>query len=238
MFNKPSSLKHFLNTILIFVFCTWGIAQERPAPKQANKELKLERKLEKEVSLKLKNGSLKQLVEYLKTNYDIKLQLHKSSRLTLDEKITFEFQNTRLRTALDLFLETFDCTYRIKDDFLIFLSEEEAENHVRVKVYPVRDILKMIEDEDPELAKQNQAQASRSKPKTVFSAEARYELTYLIETIISPDSWESTEGLGNQRILNGLLIVGQTEKVHVKLQKFLDNLRKHMAQKPAQKNGN
>ncbi len=206
-------------------------AQPKKILSENEKEAILEKKLENSVSLTIKEGEVSKLLSQLMSKFDIKIRIHQSAKdagLDKSDLISFDFQQTRLRTALDLFLEPYECTYHIKDDILVLLTKDEATNNLRVKMYPCRDILKMIEDTDPELKQLNK---NSDKQKKVFSAETRYELTFLIENTVNPESWESTEGFGTQRILNGVLIVNQTEIVHAKIGKLLENLRKNLTAK-------
>ena len=224
--------------VITLIFSSTGKFLSAQSPtSETEKESIVEKKLETEISFQQKDDKFSKLVAHLVEACSLKIKIHQSAMdagLANDDLISFDYEKTRLRTALTLFLDKYECTYRIKDDILILMTRDEAQNHLRMKLYPCRDILKWIEDADPELKqkvnKSTDKATETQKAKTIFSADTRHELTFLIENMVAPDSWEGSEGLGTHRILNGILIVSQTEEVHSKINKLLKQLRKTLPQ--------
>jgi len=61
--------------------------------------------------------------------------------LTEDDLVTMKFSKTRLRTALVMFLDKYDCTFAIRDGILILMTKEEAENHHSLRIYDCQDLI-------------------------------------------------------------------------------------------------
>ncbi|MGD8451124.1 MAG: permease prefix domain 1-containing protein [Phycisphaerae bacterium] len=61
--------------------------------------------------------------------------------------------------------------------------------------------------------------------REVSPAAAETLLVDLIEQTIDPDAWLCNGGMGTARILNGVLVVRQTPKIHEEVEQLLDDLR-------------
>jgi hypothetical protein len=61
-------------------------------------------------------------------------------------KITFSADALRLRTGLDLMLDTFQCTYTIRDGLLLLISQDAAANpdYFRLKAFDVQELLQLM----------------------------------------------------------------------------------------------
>ena len=271
-------MRFTLVAIFSVLIATHALAQKETASQTEN-EASLEKLLEKRISVDIKEQENSEFVKVLK-KAGFNIQIHQSAMdagLGPDDLISIKFEDTRLRTVLELFLENYDATYRIKDNQLILMTKDEAQNHLRVKVFQCRDILAKIKPkrirslkaakslggpgggfgnsraggakfnlgirapkQQDDAKKQSKATQKSSESKKsdkdsadevpkddpYFYVSPAEQLIELIETTIDPDSWESTEGLGTIRELNGLIIVAQTESTLGKIDRLLAQLRK------------
>ncbi len=114
---------------------------------QSDNETNLEKKLEQRISVNLVDKEFGNFVSTLKTKYRFNVLIHQSAKdagLADDDLVTMQFEDTRLRTVFDIFFGRYDATYCIKDNFVVIMTVDEAQNHLRVKVYPCHDIITTI----------------------------------------------------------------------------------------------
>ena len=133
---------------VLFALLSAGViqAQTEQASIEAQEKI-VERKLETVATLDFEDTEFSSVVDFLDKKHDLKVQLHQSAidaGLGMDDLVTMNFNATRLSTALDMFLEKYDATFTIKDNCLILLSTDEAQNHLRIKVYDCRKLLAEI----------------------------------------------------------------------------------------------
>ncbi|MEM6799301.1 MAG: DUF4974 domain-containing protein, partial [Planctomycetota bacterium] len=97
------------------------------------------------VGLDFTETPLEEVVEFLRAEYQIEIQLDTPSLDELgigpDEPITVNLRNISLRSALRIMLKQLELTYIIKDEVLQITTEEAAELELTVKVYPVGDLV-------------------------------------------------------------------------------------------------
>ncbi len=174
--------------------------------------IKAEQALKEIVSLKFDKTPFSKVEQKLETLSGLNFVLHQSASdddLSLDDEISFELIDTPLDKALSLLLGTKNATYVIDDGIVILISLDEANDDrwLRLKMYDCRDLVKSI------LAK------NRPDPN------GEQTLLDMVQSMISPDNWE--EGMGGRGtvvLVNGTLIVKQTELIHQQIEKFLGDL--------------
>ena len=97
------------------------------------------------IGLDFTETPLEEVVEFLRSEYQIEIQLDTPSLDELgigpDEPITVNLRNVSLRSALRFMLKQLELTYIIKDEVLQITTEEAAELELTVKVYPVGDLV-------------------------------------------------------------------------------------------------
>ena len=97
------------------------------------------------LGLEFQDAPLSEVVDFLRTEYDIEVQLDNPALddlgLSPDEPITVNLRNISLRSALRIMLRQLDLTYVISDEVLLITSEDEALTRLQVKVYPVADLV-------------------------------------------------------------------------------------------------
>ncbi len=101
------------------------------------------------LGLEFQAAPLSEVVDFLRTEYDIEVQLDLQALddlgLSPDDPIDVNLRNISLRSALRIMLRQLDLTYVISDEVLLITSEEEALTRLQVKVYPVADLVLPIE---------------------------------------------------------------------------------------------
>lgn len=97
------------------------------------------------VGLDFTETPLGEVVEFLRDEYGIEIQLDKSAleefSIEEDEPITVNLRNVSLRSALRLMLKDLELTYIIAEEVLLITTQEEADTRLSVKVYPVGDLV-------------------------------------------------------------------------------------------------
>ena len=126
------------------------------------------------------------------------------AHIDLDVPITISISGVTLRSALRWMLRDLDLTTTVRDETLLVTTPDQAEEHIIVSVYPVRDLIEYrhldgVKEDDPD------------------------SLIYLIEGFVAPDTWES--GSMN-RDYRGLIVIGQTFEVHEQIRALLAAIRK------------
>ncbi|TWT88415.1 hypothetical protein Mal64_18960 [Pseudobythopirellula maris] len=95
--------------------------------------------------LEFTDTPLEEVVAFLRDEYDIEIQLDNQALDDLgigpDEPVDVQLRNTSLRSALRFMLQQLELTYVIADEMMLITTEEEAENRLSVKVYPVADLV-------------------------------------------------------------------------------------------------
>ncbi len=103
------------------------------------------------------------------------------------------------------------------------LSTPQSASAVPAKK-PVEDDSQLLEQKLSQLVAVVQSQTNKSQPKP----SSEHTLLDLVTTMISPDSWEQAMGTGKVRLVNGILIVSQTESTLLKLDGFLTDLKMNL----------
>ena len=125
--------------------------------------------------------------------------------VAVDTPVRIELRDISLRAALDHMLREFDLTYVVwKETLLITSVDMYLEGNLQtVKVYPVSDLLRSVDD-----------------------GMVEYDvLVDTIRTVIEPDSWRVAGGTGDIETIAGTLVVSQTDRIHEKIERLLVILR-------------
>ncbi|HVX13426.1 MAG TPA: hypothetical protein VHC22_19740 [Pirellulales bacterium] len=132
-----------------------------------------------------------------------------------DTPITIDLESITLRSVLRLMLNDLDLTYVVGDGYLMITSKTEAENMLRVRVYPVRDLV---------------TRNSKFRPPVVSEQAGRDDYSSVIDLITStvdPTSWDEVGGPGSikEDRNSGSITFSQTEEVHEHTRRLLAALR-------------
>ena len=125
--------------------------------------------------------------------------------IATDTPITIDLRDISFRAALVHMLQEFDLTFVVWNETLLITNVDESleGNFQTVKVYPVADLLRKMDD-----------------------GMVEYDvLVDTIRTVIEPDSWRVAGGTGDIETIAGTLVVGHTDRVHEKIERLLWILR-------------
>ncbi len=172
------------------------------------RERKIYEALSKPTDVDFEEKPLKDIIEKIAQTSGIQIQFDEKAlseaAVATDTPITKRLNGISLRSTLRLLLRPLQLTYVIRNGVLLITAQTEAENHLVVRIYPVRDL---VSDEQSDL---------------VFDP-----LIDLIETIVAPQTWDTVGGPGSSVALPpGLLVFSQTVEVHDEIAALLDVLRK------------
>jgi hypothetical protein len=164
---------------------------------------------------------LQEVIDYLKTQYGIEIQLDAKAvddvGIGTDVPVTVDLKGISLRSALNLVLRRLNLTWTIEDEVLMITTPEEAENRLDTRVYDVADLVACRDDHDV--------------PWDDYDT--------LIDTIastIKPRTWEMEGGpgsikgatLGTARVL----VVSQTRDVQDEIVSLLKGIREIAKRNP------
>jgi hypothetical protein len=170
--------------------------------------------LAEKTCLEFRDTPLCDVVEYLKDQHHIEIQLDKKAMddvgVAPDVPITRSVKGVSLRSGLKLLLDDLGLTFEIRSEVLMITTPEKAEAHLTTVVYDVADLV-TCRDEKGELWE---------------------DYDQLIETItstIKPTTWDSVGGPGS--IAPGtfnsakVLVISQTDDIHEEIDSLLENIR-------------
>lgn len=161
------------------------------------------------VGLDFTQTPLEEVAAFLRDEYQIEIQLDVAALEDIgvgpDDAVTVNLRNLSLRSALRHMLDALYLEYVVTNGMLLITSQEDAETHLKVAVYPVSDLV------------------SAGGPHEDFDS--------LIDTIISTVASETwAENGGGEAELRpmppGRLVVSQTERVHEQIAAVLEALRR------------
>lgn len=236
-----------------------GINQQLGVTTSNPQDLAAEAKLELDFSIK--GGSLFQdLCEQITQSVGLQVILDESAKdtITRDSEIdeNFSLYETSLRSALDLLLKKYDCTFTIQEGVLVILSIDKAEQERIVRMYDVSDIVEhcgasgltfhkmKAGDGDGRFGSQAASATPFNSEKSGMSAgaganapprqfvpnkpETVQSLVLAISEIVEPDSWEANGGTSRIVALGDRLVVSAPFGVNYKIKTFLQDLRANM----------
>lgn len=164
----------------------------------------LDELLEAKGSFQAEEATLKGFAAALETALDTSVVL-KTTKLEevaidTDMPLTYKLKNVRVQTALKLILGDAGLAYVLEDDVLLITTPEDAGSQLVTRVYDCCDLLDVNEN----------------------SAQGLFEV---ITTLVDSDSWDFS-GPSPQADFKGLLVISQSQEVHEKIEKFLNQLHK------------
>jgi hypothetical protein len=150
--------------------------------------------------------SLAEVMELLSTehgfNHSIDVAALDALGLDCSLPISHRMNGVCLRQALDLILAPHDLAYVIREGIVMVTSDEDADEMLTTKIYPVRDLL------------------HAQQPH-----ESMDQLIAVITGAIAPDSWEEVGGPASIHPYQGVLTISQTDRIHAAVDQMLSKLR-------------
>jgi hypothetical protein len=177
----------------------------------------------------LKNVTLETAIEKLKVLYDVNLvadwQILESAGIDKTTRITLQLRDVSLSAALDQLCRCAggapQTAYYVKNGMVVLATTTEQKQHNLVmRIYDIHDILMKLAGREYQIITLWQFQI-----RPAAQQELTDKMTNLIMQSVDPDSWKEY-GQARIREINGLLVINQTPETHLKIQAFLDQLRK------------
>jgi len=173
---------------------------------------KLRHALKRRVSLNLHNERLPQIVTQLRKTAELAIQF---DDVRLEEvgispeelRITDAFSNVALSTVLRRVLAPHGLAYVVKNEQIIVTTGEAAKAELRLRIYPVRDLV-----------------AIEVRGMSECDSE---DLRNAIVSSVEPQSWEQAGGSARIRSFDsaGVLVVSQSDDAHEEIEKLLTAIR-------------
>jgi hypothetical protein len=197
-------------------------ADEPPADEVVaeSSEARLERVLRSPINVNFTDAPLRTVLDDLRDTQGINivpdLRALQEDSVDLDTPISIKFENLSLKSALNLILRQARLTWVVKDEVVLVTTPAALGANARLveRCYPVADLM----------AGWDQARLV-CDPRP--AAEALCDLVY---NVLSPAVWEKGGGRGTVRFSPEakVLLVCQTEEMHVAVDQFLQALRSHL----------
>ncbi|HKD37727.1 MAG TPA: hypothetical protein VKB78_13035, partial [Pirellulales bacterium] len=189
-------------------------APPKPAPSVAPQS-PVERALEKQVSIKLKDTPLKEAAAYLADISGVNVLLDSKALandgIPEDRRMTFELPNVPFGAALEMMLRDQELSYAILDgQVLLITTPQAAKEHVITHVYAAGDLV-TLHDRSNELKHADVDMDS---------------LIDLVTTSCHPTSWSTQGGNGAITYVSGGLVVSNRSDVQQEVRGLLDDLRR------------
>lgn len=187
------------------------------SPAEAQSRADIDAALRASISLAYQDVPLSAVVESLARQVNVPIRLDRvglaDAAINPHTSVTFRRETTSFRSALTAMLEANQpaLTFVIDHEILLITTHDEASLPRNVVLYPVWDLLQHA----------NTAESDGLD---------RWDVDLLIETIsqIAADSWNDVGGEGFISFAFGVdaLAIGQTDTIHTKIQRLLDDLRR------------
>jgi len=194
-----------------------------PAERNQRIRKRTETALDSKADLELKDVPLNEAVTRLRKKYEIPIRIRKPALdalgLNAKAKVTFRASSGSFRSALRRGLDALELTYLIYESVLIITTQEDAEQNLTMRVYPVRDLVEPI------------PHSSLPWAYAVDSDDAYLDYDSLVALTtqnIAPTSWDEVGGPGSVSAFSayGLMVISQTEVIHQEIEEFYTRLRK------------
>jgi len=156
------------------------------------------------------DAPLSEVVDFIRESLQIPITIDTraldDAGMTKDTPVTLHLKGVPLQSALAVMLDQLDLTYTITNEVLLITTPEEAENLLKVRVYPVADLVRIRDNaDDPDYDR----------------------LIDCITSTVAPDSWSDVVGTGEIEPFTPteVLIVCQTDRTHRKIENLFAALR-------------
>ncbi len=181
--------------------------------------------LQKLVSLDFQEAPLKDVIRKISAmmgvNFVFDPQSLEEAGRTATDPVTISIEGITARSALKLILEPLNLAFVAEDEVLKIVSRQRAKGELIVTTYSVADVLPLLPDDDVKPS---------VKPKLPAEQNAKglSGLIQIIQSTVSPDSWDVVGGPASVRAHEATLslVVRQTCDVHAELQELLQQIRR------------
>jgi len=202
------------------------IGEDKEEPWRAE----LERRLQQEVTFVWEDTAIEDAIEFLRRTTGVNFIIDTQAIATGVPPISLQAENMKLKTALNWITKITRLRMTIKNQ-VVFLSTEEVQGDVTLRLYTITDLLSPVEDfPGPELTFSGGA-AGGGGGFDVFGdaggdavALAPEDVMDFIRASVATDSWGVGAAAMEAR-QGGTLFISQTPEVHGQIEQLLANLR-------------
>jgi len=190
--------------------------------------------LEKKGDFNFTEARLEDVVEYIRSVYDVNIVIDQDALWLRGEEIlvTLPLKDVPLKTALKFMLEPKDLKYTVRDGIIFISTPERIEEDVIMYTYDVRDLVATIPDFGEAAGGAETTGTTGTTGTTrgggteggAAEGEEEIGLQDLIQENVAPFSWEEDPRV-SIAYRQGQLIVRQTREVHEEIRSLLSNLR-------------
>lgn len=210
---------------------TVALEQREPAPAPLDPVEKL---LAQPISVEYVQMPLQELLEAFGEKVGCSIivtrkELEEAS-VALDTLITFHARNAVAETVLRGILQNHNLTLILDGNSVIITTQEDATQELQLRIYDCRDF--------PNLAQPaGSFEKGRTPPPGGGQSRAAnhpnsQRPVVLITNVVAPQSWGDAGGPGSIDDYHGMLVVGQTQDVHRKIESMLTAIRRIGGLKP------
>jgi len=208
-------------------------AQEDPKSAEQVKQVK-EKLGSMRISLDFSATPLEDVIQYVQEFSGLNFHIDADVRSKVGEdqlKVTIKLKDVLLKSALKLILSPRElgCTFR--DGVLFITAKDKIAATVATRVYDVKDLLFVIRDFAGPRVELMTPGASGALAGATFQLEDEPKTAVTEEFIIDlvkgntgDKSWDDNSA-ASITLMNGLLVVSQSKKVHEEVRRLLDLLR-------------
>ena len=151
------------------------------------------------------------------------------------QKLSLHFRDTPLKTILDQVMKYLvsNGSCGIRDGHIVLTTEDTVARDVICRCYDVRDLLEVQPSRTtattgPFVSGLSVGPSNPPQPmsQAQLQTQAQEDLYYVLENVVSFDSWRDNGGRMMLRILGGRMLIYQTWENQRKTEKLLDMLRR------------
>jgi hypothetical protein len=187
--------------------------------------------------LNLDDTPLDQAIESLREQTDTNIAVHwqaiEAAGVRRRQLVTLRLRRLPLRQTLDILCQVAagdnaELCVEARQGVIHLSTAEELDRHAFVRLYEVKDLLKWDDTQVQNNPATNGATlfAGSNGPTPTSYHEAVDQLVQIITETVAPDSWRDAGGtVGSIRDFNGHLLVSQTRRNHLSIEKLLAQLR-------------
>ncbi len=203
------------------MFCVISLLGGGGFQEEAKEKLKNQK-----VSLQFQDAPLLEVIDTFRdlTDQNILVDPLLSSRG--DFLVSLSLKSVSARSALSLLVQSVGVAWVWKGGVILITTKEKAHRDVKLQIYDVRDLLYPIQD-FPGI----DLQLNGSSLGVTFSDDDPDDpevlpLEEILETHTGGASWTDNPKV-SLSLTNGLLVVRQSKKVHLEIQRLLSKLRRN-----------
>ena len=143
-------MSHRLCQLLVLIVIISGSSL---AEAQIATNRKIEQVLKEKTTLEFEEQEFSAVINEIKDQHKINVSVHQSAKdagLGPDDLVSINVTGVSLNTAMTLFLETYECTYIVDDEFFQIMTIDEADGRILLKSYDCRNLIKVLKKKNIE----------------------------------------------------------------------------------------